>query len=67
MYVPDNYDMFRQREAEEERWLKGRPQCENCREPIQDEVLFDIDGKLYCEECMNDLFRRNTEDYERRM
>jgi formylmethanofuran dehydrogenase subunit E len=64
MYVPDNYDAFRRHDAETEEWLSKRPICEYCDEPIQDEFLYDIDGTLYCEECMKELFRRDSENYE---
>lgn len=65
MRVPDNYDAYRQHEAEQEKWLKRRPQCINCGEPIQDDFLYDVNGDLFCEECMTETFRRSTEDYER--
>jgi formylmethanofuran dehydrogenase subunit E len=63
-YVPDNYDAFRRHDAEQEEWLSKRPVCEYCGEPIQDDYLYKIGGELYCEECMNDLFRHDAEDYE---
>ena len=64
MRVPDNYDAYRQHEAEQEAWLKRLPICEECNEPIQEDVLYDIDGTLYCEKCMKNLFRKWTDDYE---
>lgn len=39
------------------------PQCEFCGEYIQDEYLYDIDGDLYCEECMKERFRKPSEKY----
>ena len=65
MPVPDNYDAFVAHEAEQEAWLKKRPICEHCDKPIQDEYLFEIGYELYCEKCMKELFRKDTEDYER--
>ena len=65
MYVPDNYDAYERHEAEQEAWLKKRPICEKCGEPIQDDYLFDVDGDLYCEDCMKDLYRKDAENYER--
>lgn len=65
MRVPDNYDAYRQHEAEHEAWLKRQPVCEECNEPIQDDVLYDIDGTIYCEACMKEAFRKWTEDYEK--
>lgn len=51
------YDADRQRE------LKKLPKCKCCRHPIQDDCLFDIDGALYCETCMNDEFKQDTDNY----
>ena len=65
MRVPDNYDAFLQKEAEEEAWLRRCPICEYCGEPIQDEFLFDIDGCLYHEDCAGELFRKDTDNYLR--
>lgn len=65
MYVPDNYDAYRDHEARQEAELKRLPKCEHCGERIQDDFLYEIDGSVYCEECMNELFRHSTEDYER--
>lgn len=65
MRVPDNYDAYRQHEAEQEAWLAKRPICCCCKEPIQDDALYDVNGELYCEECMTETFRKWTEDYEK--
>ena len=66
MNIPDNYDAFVIHDAKQEDWLNKRPVCEECGEHIQDEYLFEIAGVIYCEECVNDLFRKDAEDYERR-
>jgi RNA polymerase-binding transcription factor DksA len=63
-YAPDNYDAFRRHQAEQDAWLDKRPLCEHCGEPIQDDYLYKIDGALYCEECMKELYRESTEEYE---
>jgi len=34
--------------------------CDICDSEIE-EVYFDIDGCIYCEECVNSLFRRFVE------
>ena len=65
MRVPDYNDLLDTYQAEQDAQLKRRPRCSYCNEPIQDDYLFDIDGELYCEECMKDLFRHSTENYER--
>ena len=65
MNVPDNYDAYMLHEAEQEAKLAKLPICEYCKEPIQDDYLYEIGGTIYCEECMKDSFRHSTEDYER--
>ena len=65
MNVPDNYDAFVQHQAEQDAWLDKCPICEHCDKPIQDDYLYDVDGNIYCEKCMKELFRKDTEDYER--
>ena len=61
--MEDNYNLWEQRESEQERWLDSLPVCCLCNHPIQDERLFDIEGNLYHEECAADEFRKWTEDY----
>lgn len=65
MYVPDNYDAFEAYQASVDNWLDSRPVCIECGEPIQDDFLYDINGDIYCEECMKDVFRQSTDNYER--
>jgi hypothetical protein len=43
--------------------LEKMPVCSHCKNHIQDDYLFDIDGEIYCEEHALELFRKNTEDY----
>lgn len=61
--MPDNYSQWEAHEAELERMLEKRPVCRRCGEHIQDEHYYYIDGVIYCEDCMNDKFRRHIEDY----
>ena len=65
MYVPDNYDAWEAHDAEQQAWLNRRPKCEKCGEPIQDDYLYDLDGIILCEECMNHDYRKNADDYEK--
>ena len=65
MRVPDINDELRMYEAEQEASLESLPKCVNCGEPIQDDYLYDIDGDIYCEDCMKDEFRACTENYIR--
>lgn len=39
------------------------PRCCECDEAIQSEYCYEIDGQLFCEECVKDLFRVSTENY----
>ncbi len=50
-------------EARQTSALARCPKCDCCGERIQDDYLFDIDGDLYCEECLVDQFRRSTDSY----
>lgn len=63
MRTPDNYDQWVKHDLEEQRWLKRLPRCCYCREAIQDEDLFDLDGTLYHMECAEHEFKKRTEDY----
>jgi formylmethanofuran dehydrogenase subunit E len=56
----DNYSLFLKHEAEQEKWLKSRPICSSCKEPIQEDHLYRIDGKNYCESCIEE--RRESID-----
>lgn len=59
----DNYERWEAHDAEQSAWEAKLPVCEFCGEPIQDDYLYDIDGEIYCEECMIEHFRKNTEKY----
>lgn len=62
-YTGDPVSDFNSHDAEQEEWAKRLPECYGCDEPIFDEVLYDIEGTLYCEKCMKDRFRKWTENY----
>ena len=62
----DNYKAWEHAERERERRLLSFPICERCRERIQDEDYYDVDGEILCEECMKRKYRRKTEDYYER-
>ena len=59
----DNYDMWERYDRERERELEKFPLCDCCRERITDEHLYHIEGYIYCEKCLNEEFRKRTEDY----
>lgn len=52
MNCPDNYSLWLAHETEQERRLAMLPVCSVCREPIQDDVYYEIEDKLYCEDCL---------------
>lgn len=62
-YIPDAHDMWERYMAEQEAKRKHLPKCDYCNRPIEDDYLFDIEGDIICESCMNKHFRKHTEDY----
>ena len=62
-YTDDPVADFNRWDAEQEDKLEKLPKCCLCDEPIQDDHLFDIDGDLFCEECMIENFRKSVDSY----
>ena len=64
MYFTDDpvkdYDRYAE---EQDKQLKKMPVCSYCDEHIQDEHLYEINDEVICEECINQNFRKNVEDY----
>ena len=65
MPVPDYNDLLDTYEAEQEKALARCPICAYCKEAIQGDYLYEIDGELYHEGCVKILYRHSTENYER--
>ena len=64
MFYSDNpIADFERYDAEQQRQLEKLPKCVGCGEPIQDDDLFDVNGDLFCEECMMATFKRSVENY----
>lgn len=63
-YTDDPHADFDRYDREQAERLKRLPVCRCCDNPIQSEDLWDIDGSLYCESCMED-FKHSTENYIR--
>ena len=61
-YTDDPVMDYINHDKEQSRWLLSRPVCSICREPIQDDTVFVIGEKNYCEECMRDEFARDIPD-----
>ena len=52
----DNPDLDAQNYFEEqERKLEALPKCFCCEEAIQQEAAVQIDGNLYCDECLENM------------
>ena len=62
-YSDDPVADFERYDAKQQEALKQLPTCTNCGEPIQDDYLFDVDGELFCEECMKVNFKKSVENY----
>lgn len=54
-------DFARQDRAEAE-WVKNRPVCGYCHEPIYDDFYYEIGGAKICPVCMETYFRREIEE-----
>ena len=59
----DNYSLWEQHDAEQEKQLESLPRCDYCNEYVQDEFLYCINDEIICNQCLNDNFRKATEDY----
>ena len=61
MYCLDNYDAFRQYEADRERALAKLPECSECGEKITDEQCYEIGDMLFCPNCIeqNKVYTEN--------
>ena len=55
---------FLRRDRDQQEWEDSLPRCDRCGEII-DDYVYEIDGLIYCMECMDDKYRRNVEDYLR--
>lgn len=55
LYSDDPEKDFLNYDSEQTRWLNSRPVCCRCGDPIQDEDAYEIEGNLYCVECIEDM------------
>ena len=62
-YIPDYNDLYDAYEARRQRELDRFPKCDCCGEPITDDFLYDFDGDLWHESCLNDNNRKPVDDY----
>ena len=49
--------------ADQDRQLARLPECDNCGYPIQDEHYYDVNGTILCRSCLENDFKKHTEDY----
>lgn len=56
--IADPYKDFERWNAEQEEAIAKLPECDECREPIQDDYKWLIEGNTLCEECAKKLYRR---------
>ncbi len=62
-YTNDPCADFERYDAEQERELEKLPVCEYCGETIQDDYLYDVGGDIFCEDCLNEHFRKSVDSF----
>lgn len=50
-------------ETEQAKELERLPICCECGQPITDDYLYEINGECICESCMEQNFKKSTDDY----
>jgi len=59
----DPYADFDKWDAEQWEELQRLPICARCKERIQDEYLYDVEGRILCQTCMEKEYEKSVEDY----
>lgn len=54
---------FNRYQAEQEKQLTKCSICAECEEYIQDDYYYEINGDILCCDCMDNYYRRSTDDY----
>lgn len=54
---------FARLDMEQARYEARLPKCDCCGEPIQDDYYWEIDGEILCQTCLNEQYRKFTDDY----
>ncbi len=62
-YIPDNYDLWKQHEAEREEALEELPRCSECDLHIQSDECYEFNDELICPDCLTRNHRKWVEDY----
>ena len=47
--------LYEEAERRNRKFEESCPRCDNCGEPITSDIAWEIDGHLYCEDCMDDF------------
>ena len=55
-----DYALYCEDLAKEEAYM---PVCDMCGEVIHEDYYFDFDGDIVCEDCVEKMYRRSTDDY----
>lgn len=64
MYRTDNpIADFERWDADQQERLEKLPVCTVCGKRIQDDYCYEINDEIFCTDCLDDEFRRETEDY----
>ena len=62
-YTDDPVKDFDRYDEEQTTKFKQLPLCSYCCDPIIDDYLYEINDEVICEGCINEIFRKNVEDY----
>ena len=63
MFTDDPIADFNRYDAKQERAMQRYPKCACCGKRITDDYLFYIEGNTICEVCVEDEYKRNTDDF----
>ena len=61
--IPDYNELHAEHERRQAEKLKKFPKCDYCGERITDDYFYDIEGTYFHESCLNEEYRKNTDDY----
>lgn len=52
IWTDDPVRDFERYDAEQEAWLRARPTCDACKNHIQEEYYYELEGIRRCGDCM---------------
>jgi formylmethanofuran dehydrogenase subunit E len=52
VWTDDPVADFERWDAKKQKEVEALPKCDECGEHIQEECYYDIEGNVYCEECI---------------